>query len=234
MPRRRQKVTRSYAWMFSKNRMRRLVNKAILAPDAEKAGRQAFSKIPRNTLIHRFRNFADVTSPAGPILSAPGGTNYAFVFKLSQLANANTLSALYDEFRIEGIRVHLYPQAVTTFAGPSGVAVPNVPTHAIYAIDYDDDGATTYAELKQYGNAKEIALIPGKKHTITFQPSLNLAAENTILAQLANQKMVWTDMANYTTAEYFGFKIALPSAGWTDAMVVQIQVEMAVACRSVR
>lgn len=70
------------------------------------------------------------------------GSSEAMEFKLQDVADNVTYAGLYDQYKINGIKVQFYPQEIVNQqASPANFVIPTM----TYSVDYNDNN-TTWAE----------------------------------------------------------------------------------------
>ncbi len=153
-----------------------------------------------------------VTLPAGP---HPTGYIQKFSFKASDLAQWNTFASLFDQYRINGVKLTFLPTTNTD-------DTVNVGATFATSIDLDGDNSiTTFDQLLECANTKTSAwssaggLTPYKK--VFLRPrchdamitDLNAQGQpNTFSAGLASRKQ-WLDISDRGNTIHYGLNV-----GW--------------------
>jgi len=141
-----------------------------------------------------------------------GGAAGAFTFELSDLPAYTELTALYDQYRIDGVLLTFYPRQTsvtnnTLFDQVKGEA------KLFTCIDYNDlNPPATADEVRQYESCKVTSLI--KEHTVYVKKPLfvNTSGQNTSdFVSTANPSTRWYGCKYYAeppgmtsaTAQFF-------------------------------
>jgi hypothetical protein len=122
-------------------------------------------------------------------------TDGSLSFSLSSLGNASSFAAIFDTYRIVGVRVQFIPETGI-------ISLPSVYT----VIDYDDSSATALSALVEYDTLKVAP--PGAFFERSLVPRIAVAAYSgafTSFAQMSNQ---WIDCGS-TGVVFYGLKYAL-------------------------
>jgi len=179
-----------------------------------------FVRIRDNT-IHEFIQFI----PANSITSSNVGTSYAgFNFTLSQLDQAATWTAVFDQYQIARLEVRLIPRVDSNTTATTGFGL-------VYsAVDYDDSTAPpSVASLEQRENCNvESAL---REQSVVFTPHAALAAYSGVFTSFANVKEMWIDSGS-ATVQHYGFKTAWTSTT-TNNQTIDVITRMVVRFRNV-
>jgi hypothetical protein len=155
--------------------------------------------VPRVTDIYVCRQvLPTITVTAQPTAV----TNPTFYFQLSNLPNATAFENLFDQYRIDAIRMTIQPQenAIGLFTNSTTSVTP------LYSvIDYDNDSAITSSTLAtSYQNC--VILQPGKSCERTFVPRVAVATYGGAFTAFGNMDSPWIDSASPSTRLY-GIKI---------------------------
>jgi hypothetical protein len=131
-------------------------------------------------------------------------TDGAYSFTLNALPDYTEFTALFDNYRIIGVKINFMPLFTDTSAT---VAYPPIRT----AIDYDDSAATTLAQLEEYDSC--LASYTGQFFQRTLVPRLAVAAYAAgVFTSFAQRTYQWIDCASPGVILY-GLKYAIPVAG---------------------
>jgi hypothetical protein len=142
-------------------------------------------------------------------------TDVDFNFTLGSLGNAASLEAIFDQYRIIGVKAQFNPQT------PSSSALTQIYT----AIDYDDIAATSISTLLQYDTLK---VAPSNVYfERNLQPRFAVAAYSGSFSSYANMSnMTWIDCAS-PNVQYYGLKTGVPAnsgtASWNVLFTYIIQ-----------
>ncbi len=177
------------------------------------------------------------TSAAAQLIQN-GATNvyFAMAFQLSDLTQANTFSALFDQYRFERVRVHIRSRNPNAFL--ANTASPNgaMPT-AYVVVDRDDATAlTALSDTYQYDNV--ISFSGCDSIYVDLVPSVTPA----VFASGAfsgystrDSDGLWLDIAN-TSIPNYGIKgaIGVLTVSTTSSWVWDIVAEYVVSFRKTR
>ena len=204
------------------------------------------AKIPRTLLpanmVHSFTRSAMPTGYAfvntvytNPYLSAADGWVFygGTYWTLQDVRNYTEFTNLFDQYRILGVKMTLYPQSNTAEAGTqSDTSLPRgIPT-LTWAIDLDDSSTPT--EL-------QVLMEDSRSHTRYFNKPVSIflkpRAHNTIAgsAQALLPRGTWVD-SNYDQVPYYGVKfgIHVPSPNpstQTPWFAFKTQIKIYLQCR---
>lgn len=187
----------------SLHRFKRLTREVRIAHYNGAAANQFVHEDPANIL-----NFP-VTVPAALWFAESMPNTYqnqfACVHRLNQLEVPSDFTALFDRYKITGVKATFMFQQ--SDANMTGLAV--LPT-ILYCTDYDDDVPPTYSQMRQKQNIKQKVLQAGKPFSIFYRPKLS----GTVTADYANVAggivgaKGWVDTA-IANADYYGLKFAI-------------------------
>lgn len=163
------------------------------------------TRIPRETEIFTCRQELGVTTLAA---SNAAIVSTAFNFQLSQVSLDSNLKALFDQYRVDAVRIRIAPQnnAIGLVTNSTTTLVD------LYSvIDYDDatNNVTTDALARKYSNC--CVLAPGESVERTFQPRAAVAAYQGAFTGYGNVGGMWFDTA-YDAVQHYGMKIFIPQA----------------------
>ena len=131
----------------------------------------------------------------------------AYYFKLSDLPQYTEFTALFDRYRITGVKLHVIPRlSQQTVAGGTTAATAYSPA-IIHVIDYDDATAPTDKDtLNQYDNAKwQYEFKPFK---VWLKPRAAQAQYGGAFSSYGNSNpKQWMDVAS-PDIQYYGWKWA--------------------------
>jgi len=177
------------------------------------------------------------------LLTAKGITSSALVdstvalqFQLDMLPQYATFTALYDQYRIVKVEIHLNPR-VQVFNGMTvgqGTVAQNYTKKIIWTIDNDDAVApTNYNTVREYGNSHEFNLINGNSKVITFKPAVSAYVYNGVSPAYGERFSPWIDVA-YPSVPHYGIKMALPVSTTVNDCTVDFSARYYIEFRSVR
>jgi hypothetical protein len=159
-------------------------------------------RIPRCTDIYVTRQ---VTGPTNIVATPTSVVNQTTYFQLSNLDNAAAFENVFDQYRIDAIRMTCKPQnnAVGLVTNSTTALVP------LYCvIDYDNSSnLTTAAVAREYANC--IVLEPGESFVRVFQPRVAVAAYSGSFSSFENVSPPWIDCAS-PSVQHYGVKILIP------------------------
>jgi len=160
----------------------------------------------KNATIYRITQYI-----GGAIINqvATTPTLGSYGFTISELDQFSSFSAIWDQYRITKIDVTFSPM----YRGTPIQATNNVVIPYIYvAVDYDDVSTpSSIATLREYQNC--IVRNDEKSFTVSFKPSVALAAYSGSFTSYANVSEQWLDMASSGVVHY-GIKYAV-DPGWS-------------------
>lgn len=126
----------------------------------------------------------------------------ALQFALSQVPNNGEFTALFDQYKINGVRVRLSPRANSAEIGTNQGLIK-----MFTAIDYNDITApTAINDLLQYENCK--ATSSNREHVRYLKPKVEKAVYQSALVTGYGAGTAWIDTANPSVPHY-GLKFAL-------------------------
>lgn len=130
------------------------------------------------------------------------------LFANCAMPNYSELVNLYDQYRIDSVDCEFMFSNNYSSVGSPGTTLPVF----IAAKDFDDNNATTYTDLQQYGTAVtwQVGEQQGRsgKKTIRVNPNVDIAVyRSAITSGYARAKPMFIDTASSDTPHY-GFKLA--------------------------
>lgn len=130
------------------------------------------------------------------------GTNGTMSFTLSDTPTPTDFTSLFDQYRIQQVRVEFIPLSAPFGASTTATNLP----YLITAIDYDDNSTTTAAALQQYSNAQVVYNQEYTQRTLT--PRFALSAYSGVFGSFALAPVgEWIDAAS-PSVQYYGVKWA--------------------------
>lgn len=177
--------------------------------------------VPR-MILKRQKVYSFSESYIGATINYVLGTNNggSFSFTFSNLANATTYAAIFDQYRILFAEIDFYP-AISLNTPNVGGAFPPLYT----AIDYDGAVSPLVADIIQYGNKQVTPL--GVFVQRTLYPKFLLTVTAGSVAEALGERDMWLDMANLAVP-YFGLLWAVgpgpaSNVGWTTTVRLVFQ-----------
>ncbi len=184
-------------------------------------------------------NFASGTFITLTCASGAPGVNVftaGLAFTLADLGGYTEFTALFDQYRLERVRVRLVPMANMNNTTLPGTVTPGVGGFITGVIDLDDAGAPTAGGpgvLLQYESAQSCSAL--EECVFVLQPHVAVAAyASGVFTSYANERP-WIDAAS-ATVEHYGVKllweIENPYSG-ASILYYRMFLEYEVALRSV-
>jgi hypothetical protein len=147
----------------------------------------------------------------------------AIEFKLDDLTQVSTLSALFDQYRIDRVHLRIRPKNTAFFL--ASVASPNQASPDIYVVaDYDDSTApASTSDLKQYQN---VVIMNGVDSCdVVIEPSITPAVfSGGAFSGYGVEGSRWLDIAN-TAIPHYGVKFAVTALQASATYSYQWDVE---------
>ncbi len=176
------------------------------------------------------------TSVAQLVINSPTAVYFSMGFQLSDLSQASTFSALFDQYRLERVRVHFKSRNPAAFTANTASPNGSVPTGYV-VVDRDDATApTSISSLMEYDNV--VAFNGYDTVQVDLIPSLTPA----VFASGAfsgystrDSDGVWLDIAN-TSIPSYGIKggVSGLTTSTTSSWVWEMFVEYIVSFRKTR
>jgi hypothetical protein len=157
---------------------------------------------PITSQVYTTRQISD---GAEIVASASSRSDTSYYFGLNGIDNVSYFAALFDQYRIDCVVVHIVPSN-------NAIQVPTQSTTEfvnLYAvIDYDDATAlSSTPAYREYDNCIELA--PGESCKRIFQPRISLSAYSGAFGAYSNIGGMWLDTAS-TAVQHYGMKIGVP------------------------
>lgn len=153
----------------------------------------------------RMVNLATITS--NDLLDQKG----AFTFPLSILAHVTDFTALYDQYKICGVKVYFIPYTNQTAVLSTTGTVANITPRIITAIDYDDNTTPLdFNELRERQSAKVISA--NRYFTRWIRPKFLSSAYVSGVSTGYVPKTGYVDTV-YTSMPHYGMKYVLEATG---------------------
>lgn len=194
--------------------------------------RRAIPKSIRvNNRIHSYKQNAEFTNIQ--VLANSGFTGFSFSFQISDINNSASIGNLYDQFRLNAVKITFWPQ-LDSYSTTNTSSATNTPI--IYtAIDFDNAATPSNAgTLDQYTTLKKSYF--KRPHSRYFHPQA-LAAMYLSSTQTGyyNVRKPWVNMTNQALPHYgiIGAIISTNSAD-TVEQFVRVTCTYYFQCRNVR
>lgn len=179
--------------------------------------------------IHYFKRSYYVPNAISSTAGAGDGL-YGLAFTLGGLPNASEFTTLFDQYKIQGIKVRFMPRGnVSEINNATANAITSLAT----VIDYDDAATPTgVAQLAQYTNFKLTR--SDRQLTRYFKPRINVGAINSVAGGVQNKMntTAWLDCSVDTT-EHYGMKVVIAEPP-VSTTVFDMLVTMYLAFKNVR
>lgn len=195
------------------------------------------SKIARQ--VHAYKRMWKISTITASVAGGGVQTNIAgaYSFKLSDLPNYTELTALYDQYKITGVKISFIPSATEyNSAIPQGATVAQGFNPFMSAIDYDDTTTpTSEDQLMEYGSLKRSG--PGRIHSRYIVPKVLQEVYRSVATTgyrpISGQ---WLDIAQPDIPHY-GLKVwcsAPPAAGTATAITYNVYATYYIKCKNTR
>lgn len=134
--------------------------------------------------------------------SAAGVTNYAFLFRLSDLPNVTEFTSLYDQYMIKSVKLHFVNEQTMTSLGAAQTTTP------YFYVVRDFDDAATLSTVNAALQYQDVRMVPFyRSHTMTVKPQIALAAYSGAFSSYSAANP-WID-CNSPSVEYYGVKLII-------------------------
>lgn len=174
--------------------------------------------VSRNRIARQVHSYKRIVNLGTYVASQSPATGYApakgaFSFNMNLVPNAAEYSALYDQYKINGVSLRFIPKTNQFQGGTSGTQNALGYGQVITVLDYDDSGTPISKDaLLEFGSAKVSR--SNQIHKRYFKPKmLNLAFINAGTNGYSVGPARWLDW-NQSTVEHYGVK------WWIDAPTV--------------
>jgi hypothetical protein len=145
------------------------------------------------------------------------------VFTLNDLAQVATLSALFDQYKIEAITCWVKPEL--------SVATAQIPVDYATCIDLDDATVpAAYTTVEEFQTCVSSPLTLGHCHK--FRPHIAVAAYSGAFTSFKNDPSTWIDVAS-PGVQHFGLKGACLTTGMSVTSI-HLSARFQIAFRNVR
>jgi hypothetical protein len=186
-----------------------------------------FSRKTLADSIYRFRR-TSTSADVSQLAASDNSGGYAFV--LSNVPGYTEYTALFDQYKIEMVRVIWRPR--WNFSAIGSIATDVNPLF-ISVIDYDDASTLTIAQSLEYQSYKETRF--DQDHVRCIKPRIALGAYSGTFTSFANVPAPWIDCAS-PSVQHYGIKFVVSGGalGQTALMTYSAEVEYFVKFRQVR
>lgn len=162
-------------------------------------------RITRQVLSNNVHHFKRTVQLSSLLTIAPGGVitaNFqAYQFSIGQIPNVSEFSSLWDQYRINKIKLEFIP-AITEVNQATSNYMPNLHT----VMDYDDANApSALTEMMQYPGYRRT---PGNRmHKRYFTPAVSMEVyRSAISTGYSTRFKQWLDFGN-TDVPHYGVKL---------------------------
>jgi len=151
---------------------------------------------------------------------------YARAWMLSDLVQASSFTAIFDQYRLAKCEVWFTPES-----GSNLTPVANIKGSMYSAVDYDDDTSTNLpATLQQKENCISAPFQNG--HHWIYVPHVAMAAYSGAFSSFANVSAPWIDVAS-ASVKHYGIKAVVDATTNAGDILVQIQARFTFQFRNV-
>jgi len=176
--------------------------------------------MPKRRGIHPFHrtsagcyDLVNATTVLNLVSSSSAAVYGCFIFRLSDLPDYSEYCAMFDQYRIVGVKLTFFPQQTDASVG-IGATTPIIHT----AIDRNDGGGiSTEANFLQYDQVKTHKF--DRQFSIYIKPKVDVVVWNNNVASGYATGSPWLS-TSYPSIQYFGLKYLIPqvsssnNAGW--------------------
>lgn len=159
--------------------------------------------------IHKFRRWVGFSGWSSAALTT---SFYSTSFALSGVPGYTEFTALYDQYRLTKVILHLLPTNIAVTNSNSASTIVNLAPRAVTAIDFDDStNAASFSELREYSTAE--VHMTTDKCVRTFSPAVSTVVyEGVSSSGYAPTWGQWIS-TNDPTVPHYGFKGAIEPTG---------------------
>jgi hypothetical protein len=150
--------------------------------------------------------------------SGGGAVSTGIAFNVSQVPGVSSLTAVFDQYKIDAIEAWIQPTQATTTASPDGWRWYNV-------IDYDDDStSTSESAIQQYANVADCARTEACYRK--WVPHIAVGANSGGSSVLAlNEPAGWLNSAN-TGVKHFGIKVVMQATAISVVLTARFRFHL--------
>jgi hypothetical protein len=149
---------------------------------------------------------------------------FAQSFRLADLPQYASWTALFDQYRISRISVSFIPSRAPTALASTTTDVAQPALQFWYAVDLDDSTVVSpLTALMQYENVRCHTFDGTKPMTVSFKPHIAVAAYSGAFTSYANQSSQWIDCGSPDVLHY-GLKYGFPCLNSTSASIPYLSI----------
>jgi len=149
-----------------------------------------------------------------------------FSFALSDVTDYSRLTALYDQYRISRIIIHMVPMTSVPF--PASIFSTS---DLFVAVDFDDANSPASASaLLAYDTVRHVSA--GRAFNSSFTPHLALAAYNGAFTGYTSTAPTWLDCAS-ASIQHYGVKVGATQSTSTNLTGWRFWAEYEIAFRKI-
>lgn len=179
------------------------------------------SSIPRGINDKIYSIVQEFTSLALGTTSTSVNTYFSADFAISLLDQVNSLTAIFDQYRVQEIEAWITPRCIQS---------SNAPTQYCTVVDLDDYTVlSTYPSATDYQNIVQSTVYDG--HYRRWKPHAALAAYSGTFTSYANVANMWVDCAS-TAVQWYGLKGAVSPT--TTSFSIDLVYRVHIQFRNVR
>lgn len=181
--------------------------------------------IPRRVRVHGIHTFKRTLFETSVFSIGAAAVYGVRTFNLNQLPSASEFTVLFDQYRIDKIKVVFMPRGDSAEAGTN-----NNNTKLFTVLDYDDDTAVASIDaLCQYENVKCSSVL--KDHTRVLVPKFANAVYQSAVATAYGPSTGWLD-CNNSTVPHYGIKYGVSAVA--GANIVDIKTTYYLSFKNTR
>lgn len=157
-------------------------------------------------------------------LSTTNNSTAAINFTLDSLPNYTELTALYDQYRIVGVKANIIntvPCNVAVYNAGTGLKEYLVPPTLISAVDLDDASATTTNAILEMESC--IIHGGGRKHTRELVPACAEALYQGAFTGYGSRRNAWIDSSS-PSVQHYGLKLGVKNVSSLTAFPGAFQI----------
>jgi len=175
--------------------------------------------------IQQSYNVATILTPSTSTFQ-----NYATAFTASSLTQISSLTAVFDQYRIDFVECWIVPRQMASVAAGTATSTD---AQMFSVIDYDDANALSVGS--DYLSYTNCITTPGfMGHYRKFVPRMAIAAYGSgVFTSYANEGPQWID-AGTTAVAHYGLKVGVGVIGNVGAQVYDMFVRLTTSWRAVR
>lgn len=158
---------------------------------------------------------------------------FAWQFTLDMIPQYSTFVSLYDQYRITSIELIIRATSIVNTPSGSAQGAP-IPNHLfIYAVDHDDSTLpTSYNQIREYGNAREVNMVLGHDCKIRFKPYVSTLVYNGVTPAYCPKPAPFLDLS-HTDIPHYGVKMAV-KGGANDVLYCTVSARYCIEFKNAR